>query len=232
VISPYPDREADEMKYPYLAYSDKVALHPVFKGLSKDPMIVDLSQGSQVFNEVDILDQKAFQAWLDRKMGDEFSWGLASYLEDRRTVLAPYPQMQDEERFFHLGLDIIVPLGTPLYAPLDAVVQESGYEEGQGNYGGNVLLRHESPCFETFYSLYGHLNKEKLPEPGTSFAGGESFAWIGDFHENGDWFYHTHLQVFTQKGYDQGWVSKGYCTADDLRVMDSICPSPLSLFVI
>ena len=43
-------------------------------------------------------------------------------------------------------------------------------------------------------------------------------------------FYHTHLQVITRKGYDEGWVSKGYCTARDLAVMDGICPSPLSLF--
>ncbi len=218
------------MKYPYMAFSDNVDIHPVFKGLTGDPLVVDLSLGSPVFEQVDILDQKAFQVWLDEKMKDGFTWGLASYLEDRRTVLSQYPQMQEDQRFFHLGLDIIVDLGTPLHAPLDAVVKESSYEEGDGNYGGNVLLMHESPHYETFYSIYGHLNKEKLPAPGDRFKAGDVFAWIGDFHENGNWFYHTHLQVITQKGYDLGWVSKGYCTAGDLTVMDSICPSPLALF--
>ncbi len=213
-----------------MAFSDNVDIHPVFTGLTGDPLVVDLSLGSPVFEQVDILDQIAFQVWLDKKMKDGFTWGLASYLEDRRTVLSQYPQMQEEQRFFHLGLDIIVPLGTPLHAPLDAVVKESSYEAGDGNYGGNVLLMHESPYYETFYSIYGHLNKEKLPAPGDRFKAGDVFAWIGDFHENGNWFYHTHLQVITQKGYDQGWVSKGYCTAGDLTVMDSICPSPLALF--
>jgi hypothetical protein len=52
----------------------------------------------------------------------------------------------------------------------------------------------------------------------------------GVFHENGNWFYHTHFYVIIQKGYDLGYLSKGYSAAQDLAVMDSICPSPLSLF--
>ena len=218
------------MKYPYVAYHDKVDVHPVFKGISGAPIIVDMAKGSPVFDQVDIHDQQAFQQWLDRTMGTQFSWGVASYLENRETILCQYPQMREDSRYYHLGLDIIVPLDTPLHAPLDAVVQESGYEEGDGNYGGNVLLRHDSPYFETFYSLYGHLNRSSLPEPGTRFKAGEVFARIGDFHENGNWFYHTHLQTITQKGVDRGWVSKGYCTAGDLAVIDGLCPSPLPLF--
>jgi hypothetical protein len=218
------------MRYPYIAYCENVEIAPVFRGLTGNPLIVDLSVGSPVFDAVDVMDQKAFQAWLDKTMKDRHTWGLASYLENRETILSRYPQMQEESRYFHLGMDIIVDLGTPLHAPLDAVVQESGYEAGPGNYGGNVLLRHDSPFFETFYSLYGHLNKQKLPAPGDRFAAGEVFAWIGDFHENGNWFFHTHLQIITQKGVDQGWVSKGYCTKHDLAVMERICPSPLPLF--
>jgi murein DD-endopeptidase MepM/ murein hydrolase activator NlpD len=218
------------MKYPYIAYCEDIEISPLFKGLTGNPLIVDLSVGSALFDDVDIADQPAFQRWLDQTMENRYTWGLASYLEDREAILSKYPQMREEQRYFHLGLDIIVPLGTPLHAPLDSVVQESGYEEGQGNYGGNVLLRHDSPKFDTFYSLYGHLNKEKLPAPGDRFAAGEIFAFIGDFHENGNWFYHTHQQVITQKGYDTGWVSKGYCSKQDLAVIDSICPSPLLLF--
>lgn len=220
------------MRYPYIAYCEDVEIAPVFRGLTGNPLIVDLSVGSSVFDAVDVMNQKAFQAWLDRTMKGRHTWGLASYLEDRETILSQYPQMREESRYFHLGLDIIVDLGTPLHAPLDSVVQESGYEEGPGNYGGNVLLRHDSPIFETFYSLYGHLNREKLPAPGDRFTAGEVFARIGDFHENGDWFFHTHLQVISQKGVDQGWVSKGYCSKNDLAVMDQLCPSPLSLFTI
>ncbi len=218
------------MKYPYIAYSERVDIHPVFKDLTGDPLVLDLSMNSSIFNKVDIHDQKAFQQFLDALMKGQYSWGLASYLENREIVLSRSPQMVEEQRFYHLGLDIIVPLDTPLHAPLASTVKESGYEAGERNYGAHVLLMHESPYFETFYSFYGHLNKKKLPAIGTEVKAGEPFACIGDFHENGDWFYHTHLQVMTRKGLEQGYLSKGYCAAEALSGMDELCPSPLSLF--
>jgi hypothetical protein len=218
------------MKYPYIAYSRKIDIQPIFKNLTGDPLEVDMSVDSTLFDTIDVRDQKGFQKLLEDRMKGKYTWGVASYLENREIVLSSCPQMVEEKRFYHLGLDIIVPLDTPLHSPLDATVTESGYEAGEGNYGGHVLLMHESPDFETFYSFYGHLNKEKLPAVGTKLAKGEAFSHIGDFHENGNWFYHTHLQVITQKGLAQGYLSKGYCTASDLTQMEDLCPSPLSLF--
>ncbi|MCF6246374.1 MAG: peptidoglycan DD-metalloendopeptidase family protein [Desulfobacula sp.] len=220
------------MKYPYIAYSEKIDIQPIFKDLKGDPLEVDMSVHSTLFDTLDVRDQKGFQKLLDDMMKDKYTWGVSSYLENRQIVLSPCPQMVEEKRFYHLGLDIIVPLGTPLHAPLDARVKESGYEAGEGNYGAHVLLMHESHDFETFYSFYGHLNKERLPAVGTKFATGEVFSHIGDFHENGNWFYHTHLQVITQKGLEQGYLSKGYCAASELAQMEGLCPSPLSLFKI
>ena len=220
------------MRYPYIACSKAVEIKPIFKGLSGDPLIVDMSSTSDIFANMDVRDQKEFQHRLDNMMAGRFSWGVSSYLENREVVLSQCPQMVNEQRFHHLGLDIIVPLDTPLYAPLDATVAHSGYEAGEGNYGGHVLLAHENALFDTFYSFYGHLNRDKLPEKGTCIEAGGRFACIGDFHENGNWFYHTHLQILTQRAVDLGYISKGYCTAQDLAVMDSLCPSPLPLFKI
>ena len=218
------------MRYPYIAYNKNVDIQPVFKNLAGTPLIIDMSVDSPLFDTIDVRDQKGFQKYLDEMMKDQFTWGVSSYLENRETVLSQCPQMVEEKRFYHLGLDIIVPLGTPLHAPLDARVMESGYEAGEGNYGGHVLLMHKSSLFETFYSFYGHLNRERLPVIGTDFLTGETFSYIGDFHENGNWFYHTHLQVITRKGLEKGYISKGYCAAKDLAQMDGLCPSPLSLF--
>lgn len=218
------------MRYPYIAYSPHIVIHPVFRGLEGEPLVVDMSNTSSIFDNMDVRDQKELQRRIDQMMAGKFSWGVSSYLENRELVLSQCPQMVEEQRFYHLGLDIIVPLGTPLYSPLDATVAHSGYEEGQGNYGGHVMLAHESSHFETFYSFYGHLNREKLPKTGAKIPAGDLFAYIGDFHENGDWFYHTHLQVLTEKAVALGYISKGYCAAQDLAVMDTLCPSPLSLF--
>ena len=219
------------MYYPFLLYSEKIAHRPVFAGLSGDPYVADLSPASPLLRGIDVRDQRRFQGILDTAMGPAHSWGFSPYLEHRDTLLGECPQMVAENRFIHLGLDVIVPLGTPLHAPLDAVVEACDYEQGEGNYGGWVLLRHAGSRFDTFYSLYGHLCRDRLPSVGQSFAAGAAFAEIGDFHENGNWFHHTHIQVITQKGLDRGYLSKGYCATADLGEMDALCPSPVPLFV-
>ena len=218
------------MYYPFMLYSGQVNHRPVLPELQGDPFIADLSLNSPLLEGIDVRDQKRLQAVLEKKMGNTYQWGFSPYLEHRDTLLSECPQMVAEKRFIHLGLDVIVGAGTPLHVPLDAVVEESGYEGGEGNYGGYVVLKHASPSFETFYSLYGHLCKECLPAAGRFFAAGDAFARVGDFHENGNWFYHTHIQIITQKGLDQGYVSKGYCARTDLADINDLCPSPIPIF--
>jgi murein DD-endopeptidase MepM/ murein hydrolase activator NlpD len=218
------------MYYPFLLYSEKIDHRPVFTGLRGDPYVADLSPGSSLLKGLDVRDQRGFQRVLDERMGTTYRWGLSPYLERRDTLLGDCPQMVADRRFIHLGLDVIVGLGTPLHAPLDASVAESGYEDGEGNYGGYVLLKHTSRYFKTFYSFYGHLRKDRLPAVGSKVAAGTVFAEIGDFHENGNWFYHTHIQVITEKGLERGYVSKGYCAQADLAEMNDLCPSSVPLF--
>ena len=218
------------MYYPFMLYNEKIDHRPVFDNLTGDPFVADLSPTSPLLAGLDARDQKGFQNVLDEKMGTAYSWGFAPYLESRDTLLGDCPQMVVDKRFIHLGLDVIVSLGTPLHAPLNATVSASGYESGEGNYGGYVLLQHAGDHFEMFYSFYGHLCKTRLPSVGKTFAAGEPFAEIGDFHENGNWFYHTHIQVITQKGLDRGYLSMGYCATADLAEMNDLCPSPIALF--
>lgn len=218
------------MYYPFMLYNEKIDHRPVFTGLQGDPYVADLSPASPLLEGVGPRDQMRFQQVLEEKMGTAHRWGFAPYLERRDTLLGDCPQMVADQRFIHLGLDVIVDLGTPLHAPLAASVAQSGYESGEGNYGGFVLLKHEGHGFETFYSFYGHLRKDRLPAVGAVIAAGAVFAEIGDFHENGNWFYHTHIQVITQKGLDRGYVSKGYCSAAELDHINELCPSPVPLF--
>lgn len=220
------------MYYPFLLYSQKVKHRPVFQKLQGDPFIADLSTNSPLLKGINVRNQKGLQRVLEDRMGSQYHWGVSPYLERRDTLLGDCPQMVAEKRFIHLGLDVIVGLGTPLSAPLDATVADSGYESGEGNYGGYVILKHEGPCFETFYSFYGHLRKDNLPEAGKTFPAGVAFAEIGDFGENGNWFHHTHIQVITQKGLKKGYASKGYCSEKDLVEINDLCPSPIPIFKI
>lgn len=218
------------MNYPYLLYSPRVRHAPLFSGLTGDPFVLDLSRENPLLSRIDVRDQRRFQKIVEDQMAPDHTWGVAGYLELRESLLRDCPQMVTENRFIHLGLDIIVPVGTRLNAPLQARVAESGYEAGEGNYGGYALLKHELSGCEPFYSFYGHLCRDRLPQPGVKLDAGETFAAIGDFHENGNWFHHTHLQVITERGIEQGYVSKGYCSARDLAEMNLLCPSPVSLF--
>ena len=94
------------MHYPFLLYSRKVDHQPLFDGLSGDPFIADLAENSPLLADIDMRDQREFQRILLAKMGTDYSWGVAAYLENRAALLADCPQMVAEQRFIHLGLDI------------------------------------------------------------------------------------------------------------------------------
>ena len=216
------------MKYPYVLFNSDIRHLPLFT-VKGAPFFLDLSDDSVLLTHADTRDPANFQKNLERLMHPDYSWGLGGYLERRDALLEPYPQMVDEKRFYHLGLDIVVPVGTPVCAPLDAVVQEAGYEDGEGNYGGYALLTHELDRCEPFYSFYGHLSVASLPKKGGELTAGDMFARIGDFDENGSWYHHTHLQVMTAAGLAEGYLSKGYTTQEDLPRIRELCPDPLPL---
>ncbi len=218
------------MYYPFMLFNTGIDHQPIFRNLSGDPFVADLSWQSDLVDASTSRDQILFQKVLEEKMAPDHSWGFSPYLERRDTLLADCSQMTAEKRFLHLGVDIIVPVNTPLHSPLEATVEEIGYESGEGNYGGFVLMRHEGEGFETFFSLYGHLDRNRLPGVGQTFGAGEMFSQIGDFQDNGNWFHHTHLQIITLKGLDAGYISKGYCTKEDLDQINELCPSPIPLF--
>lgn len=218
------------MKYPYFLYDRAVEHRPVFSGLTGPPLVVDMSYKNPVLSSMDVRDQRSYQDMLEKEMYPDYQWGVAAYLERRDTLLRDCPQMVEEQRFYHLGMDVIVPLGAKLRAPLAAVVQETGYEAGDGNYGGYVLLRHDSRKHAPFFTFYGHLRRKWFPPDGAKLNPGDVFAEIGDFHENGGWFHHTHIQVITEEGMERGFISKGYCSAETLAEINDLCPSPLPLF--
>ncbi len=158
-----------------------------------------------------------------------WSWGIGKYLEERSLLLRNYPQIVSEGRIYHLGLDIIVPKGYKLHAPISGVVHLTGKEEGTGNYGGYVVLKHEG-ADGFFYSFYGHLNSHHMVNEGHIVKQGESFAEIGDGEDSGGWFTHTHLQVITEKAERMGRMFHGYASEKDLREIESLFPNPGFLF--
>ena len=127
-----------------------------------------------------------------------------------------------EWRTVHMGVDLFVDSGSPVYAPFDAVVHSVQNNKGSLNYGPTVILEHrveagrfahgDAPGEEAssdwggtptgtlrFWTIYGHLSDEVLTKltPGRPVAKGAAFARVGSFPGNGNWAPHLHFQVIT-----------------------------------
>lgn len=217
--------------YPFPLLNESVTVAPLFgDALRGQPYIFDFtSENPQTLS----YDPSAFQPFQDAVYGElEGSgkqWGIGRYLEERGNVLRHYPQMITEGRIYHMGLDVTSLPGTPLFAPLDGEVFMIGKEQGIGNYGGFVVLKHRIGE-DTFYSLYGHLCSRHIVQEGQKIAAGERFAVIGDGSDSGGWFTHTHVQVITEEAHQRGRMFHGYASAKDIPTIESLFPSPYVLF--
>jgi murein DD-endopeptidase MepM/ murein hydrolase activator NlpD len=90
----------------------------------------------------------------------------------------------------HQGIDVAGPIGTPIYALTDGVVEEAGPATGFGLW---VVLRHNDGT----QSVYGHINR-MFVDVGDKVEAGEEIAEIGNRgHSTGP---HLHLEVWTADG--------------------------------
>jgi 4-aminobutyrate aminotransferase-like enzyme/Ser/Thr protein kinase RdoA (MazF antagonist) len=135
----------------------------------------------------------------------------------------------DERRTVHIGLDLTLPAGSPLYAPLAGVVH--GFEDAatRRDDGPVIVLRHQIPGDEplTFYTRYGHLARQALEGlyVGKPIEAGERFAAVGAPEENGDWWPHVHVQIITDM-LDQPCNFNGLAPASRRRTWLSLSPDP------
>ena len=159
---------------------------------------------------------------------------LGRYREPRLVYTAPEfalgPHPTSDHRTVHLGVDVFAPAGTPVYAPCESVVLAVAYNGAVGDYGGVVVLAHQTPRGRSFYSLYGHLCKEVTARlrPGQTLAAGEAFAEFGAFEENGGWPPHLHFQLgLRPMSPATDWP--GVANPDDLETAAVLFPNPAPL---
>jgi 4-aminobutyrate aminotransferase-like enzyme len=136
----------------------------------------------------------------------------------------------DNRRTVHLGIDVFVAAGTPVHAPLEGTVAFTALRPAYLDYGGVVILRHETPNGDALFTLYGHLAPGSLAElqVGQRLERGESFARAGDVPENGGWNPHLHFQLaLTTAGFGDDWP--GAADPDELFLWEKVCPNPAAL---
>lgn len=159
---------------------------------------------------------------------------VGSYGEPRAVYTAPAfrkgPHAIADRRSVHIGVDIFLPAGSPVYAPLDAVVETVEFRDATLDYGGMVILRHATPDGDAFWTLYGHLSRasSEALRAGQPIARGDRFAELGVPEENGGWDPHLHFQLaMTTRGMESDWP--GVADPDDLAMWCAICPNPAAL---
>lgn len=145
--------------------------------------------------------------------------GIGRYDEARQVYTAGQFTLDSDEmperRTIHLGMDVFLPAGSPVFAPMVGKVHSFRNNTQPLDYGPCIILEHAAEEREgtvepegttgtagsasTFYTLYGHLSVESLNGlyEGKRIEKGERFATLGDPLVNGGWPPHLHFQVVT-----------------------------------
>jgi murein DD-endopeptidase MepM/ murein hydrolase activator NlpD len=107
----------------------------------------------------------------------------------RRRFAGYGPRLFAAHAFMHEGVDLAVPIGTPVYAASDGVIEKVGPYAGYGNY---VRIEHG----DGLATAYGHLSRfARGIKPGVHVSRGELVAFSGNTgRSTGP---HLHFEVLT-----------------------------------
>lgn len=159
---------------------------------------------------------------------------LGYYFEPRLIYAEPTfrkgPWLASDRRTVHLAVDAFAPAGTSIHAPMDATVHMVENRTGHLDYGGVVILAHDTPAGDRFYTLYGHLNPEvyETLKPGQTIQKGTAFCKLGMPEQNGGWPPHIHFQMaLTLDGLGNDLPGVG--DPDENYLWRAICPNPAAM---
>ncbi|MEZ4707059.1 MAG: aminotransferase class III-fold pyridoxal phosphate-dependent enzyme [Caldilineaceae bacterium] len=214
-------------------HENKNAFAPVIEhNLQSTPAIVfDLSIGSlELGSDWNLHDTAAFTRRIfDRMAQAGAKVAIGRYNEARPIYSGGLFETanESERRTVHLGIDLFLPAGSPVYAPLDGVVHSFANNANFHDYGPTIILAHQPADGPRFYTLYGHLSAASLAglQPGQPVQRGQQIAAIGDYPTNGDWPPHLHFQLMADL-LDGHGEFPGVAAASQRDVWLSICPDP------
>ncbi|GAB2943169.1 hypothetical protein GCM10027048_04710 [Hymenobacter coalescens] len=191
---------------------------------------LDFTAANPALLNADLRDTAAFDALVQQLLAArQARVGVGGYLENRviyRRSPGLFGDVALPARSLHLGVDVWLPAGTPVLAPLAATIHSVADNNHFGDYGPTVILQHELEG-TTFYSLYGHLGRaECLPlRAGQPLARGEAFATVGPWPENGDWPAHLHFQLMADLQGRSGDFP-GVALPEEKAYWAALCPDP------
>jgi len=194
-------------------------------------VVFDLSVGSLEFSDTaELADNDAFTACVFRRMKTAGAKvGVGRYNEARLLYTSDvFATEGGENRTIHIGIDLFMQAGSPVFAPLDGVVHSFANNAAPLDYGPTIILEHEVEQGRLkFFTLYGHLSEESLKGlyPGKPVKRGDRIASIGAPPTNGGWPPHLHFQIICDMLGMQGDFP-GVALPGQRDVWLSICPDP------
>jgi 4-aminobutyrate aminotransferase-like enzyme/Ser/Thr protein kinase RdoA (MazF antagonist) len=197
-------------------------------------VVFDLSVGSREFGTLaDIADAATINRNIFERITDaRAAAGIGRYNEPRLIYSSELFKVEGNDgpnwRTIHIGLDIFMQPGSPIFAPLDSIVHSFANNDTHLDYGPTIILQHTIEAEQlTFYTLYGHLTMDSLDGlyPGKPIAKGAAFAKIGEYAVNGGWPPHLHFQIITDL-LDKRGEFPGVALPAQRDVYLSICPDP------
>ncbi len=198
---------------------------------TSNSLILDLSVGSlQRDHNSQSMSTQALSDWVFGRIQDAGAEvGIGRYNEARQVYSGEQFQQADGSwRTIHIGMDIFLPAGTRVFAPLRGRVHSFQNNDSRLDYGPTIILEHQVDKSRlTFYTLYGHLSPDSLAglTVGANIERGDEIARIGSFPENGDWPPHLHFQVITDM-LEKAGDFPGVAPAASREVWLSLCPDP------
>ena len=165
--------------------------------------VLDLSVGSRWLGaDPAELETPRLSAAIDQAMRDTGAAVAVGRYDEARAIyttgaFAAGEAPGAERRTVHLGIDLSVPSGSAVRAPLDGTIHILARNDAPKDYGPLVVLRHEGPAGAGFFTLYGHLDPDSVSglKLGQTVRAGEPFATVGAPPANGDWWPHVHVQI-------------------------------------
>jgi murein DD-endopeptidase MepM/ murein hydrolase activator NlpD len=213
-----------------LRFRDFLTTHKSeFTWLLKPPNTPE--NGCQVFLLSNLSGMEALNRYIQEQIKiakKRFAFG--GYAEDRDVYRNPALFGGGNPRTVHLGLDIWCKPGTPIHMPVNGKIHSFRDNQAVGDYGPTIITEH-SLHGESFYLLFGHLNRDSLRnlEKDKTFAQGEKIGELGDHLENGNWPPHLHFQIIRDIGDHEGDYP-GVAARSELNYYLDNCPDPMIIF--
>lgn len=186
---------------------------------------LDFTENNPDLVSLDFGDTEAFNKYVFDKLDTaKVKVGLGGWLE-KRIVYNNKPHFQGEEqRCYHLGVDIWAKAYTPVFAPENCTLHSFKNNDQNGDYGPTIILK---SCNQDLFYLFGHLSIESLEslQNRKVYKKGEHFAEIGPYPDNGNWPNHLHFQVMTSMEGRNGDFP-GVCSEKELAHFKTICIDP------